>query len=74
MKYNIERYKIREDKIEKLKNTFKLKYYVEELGYTMGYMSSVLNGKRDIPKYSAFAITKCIDKYAMISDYFKEIK
>ena len=72
MKNIVRKFKIKEDKVERIKSKYKIKYFVEETGYTIGYLSNVFSGKRCVPKNSAFAITKCIDKNAEVEDYFEE--
>ena len=51
-----------------------MKKFIDELGFTICYLSRVFSGKKDIPKSSAFAIAKCIDLNANIEDYFDEVK
>ena len=63
-------YLIKKEVAEKIKNTFRGQYFIDELGISKSYLSLVLTRKKKIPKRSAFAFTKLIDKDGNVLDYF----
>ena len=66
-------YLIKEDVAKKIKFMYKWKYFMDELGISKSYLSLVMTRKKAIPKRSAFAFTKLIDKDADILDYFEMV-
>ena len=67
------KYVIKPEISEKIKNTFKYSFFIKELGYTKSYVSLVVSGKKSIPRYSAFAFTKCVNCDYKVEDLFDEI-
>ena len=61
-------YRIRKEISTQLKN----KYIVEKLEFSNAWVSQLLNGKRVIPKHSAYAIACLYDK--KIEDLFESIE
>lgn len=61
-------YRIRKEISTQLKN----KYIVEKLEFSNVWVSQLLNGKRVIPKHSAYAIAKLYDKE--IEELFERIE
>ena len=66
-------YLMKKDVAEKIKNTFRGQYFIDELGISKSYLSLVLTRKKKIPKRSAFAFVKLIDKDGNVLDYFDEV-
>ncbi len=66
-------FRAKKEAFENIKSTFKAEKFIRELGYSKSYISLVFNGRKIIPKHSAFAFTKCIDLSANIEDYFEEV-
>ena len=68
------KYIAKKEELGRIKDIYKAKKFIDEIGFTKPYLSIVFSGKKKIPKYSAYAIVKCIDKNAEILDYFEEEK
>lgn len=60
-------YRLKLELAKQLKN----KFIVQELGFSDVYVSQLMNGKRLIPKHSAYAIAKLYDKE--IEDLFEKV-
>ena len=60
-------YKIKKEIVKQLKN----KYIVDNLEFSETWVSQLLNGKRVIPKHSAYAIASLYGK--KIEDIFEKV-
>lgn len=67
-------YLMKKETAEKIKNTFRGQFFIEELGISKSYLSLVLTRKKRIPKRSAFAFVKLIDKEGKVLDYFDAVE
>lgn len=66
-------YIIKKDKAEEIKNKFRNLYIAEVLGKNPSSVSLILNGKLRIPKTTAYAFTKVIDRDLEIDDLFERV-
>ena len=66
-------YIIKKDKAEEIKNKLRNLYIAETLEKNPSSISLILNGKLTIPKTTAFAITKVIDKDLEVEDLFERV-
>ena len=67
------KYRIKPEVARNIKITFKGGFFLTELGISKSYLSQVLNGKKMIPRMSAYAFTKLINSDARIIDFFDEV-
>ena len=66
-------YIIKKDKAKEIKNKFRNLYIAETLGKNPSSVSLILNGKLRIPKTTAYAFAKVIDKDLEIDDLFERV-
>ena len=66
-------YVIKEDKAEEIKKKFLGKYIAMTLGRSQSNVSLILNRKLNVPKTTAYAFTKVIDKDLEIEDLFERV-
>lgn len=66
-------YIIKQDKAKEIKNKFRNLYIAEVLGKNPASVSLILNGKLRIPKTTAYAFTKVIDKDLEVDDLFERV-
>lgn len=66
------KYKLKNGKIEEIKNKYKLNYISRELDMNNGYISQILNG-RSCPKKTAYSICKVLDDRNELEDLFEEV-
>lgn len=66
-------YRIKEDKAKEIKNKIRNLYIAQTLGKAPSSVSLILNGKLNIPKTTAYAFTKVIDKDLEIDDLFERV-
>lgn len=67
-------YIFKEEKLEEIKDRYKLRSLSEKVGICTSLMSQIMNGHRTCPKPTAYCIVKMIDKDAEIEDYFNLAK
>lgn len=63
-------YKFKKERIEEVKNKYKLDYLADKIGITRVNLSYIINGKSTTKKTTAYCITKAINPNAEINDYF----
>lgn len=66
-------YILKEEKANEIKNKIYGKYIAETLGKNRATVSLILNRKLHIPKTTAYAFTKVIDKDLEIDDLFERV-
>lgn len=64
------RYLLKEEYQGKYKNS----YIADKLSLSKVYVSMILNRKRPISKYMAYAFTKVVDINAEVEDLFESVK
>ena len=67
------KYRVKADSIKEVRRKYKTQMFIDETGYTISYLTNIFNGRIIVPKSTAYAITKCIDKDGNILDYFEEV-
>ena len=67
------KYKAKKEVFDEVRRKYKTQMFIDETGYTISYLTNIFNGRIIVPKSTAYAITKCIDKDGKILDYFKEV-
>lgn len=66
-------YILKEDKAKEIKRKIYGKYIAETLGKNPASISLILNRKLTIPKTTAYAFTKVIDRDLEIEDLFERV-
>lgn len=65
------KYILKEDKGKEIREKYKIKFFVENVGISRCYTSLILNRRKSCPKVVAYSITKILDSEAEISDFFE---
>ena len=67
-------YLFKQEKREEVLQKYKMTYLCKQVGFTNGYFSLILNGKKTCPKRTAYCIAKYFNNDAEIEDYFDKLK
>ena len=65
------KYYLKKGIAEKIKRTYKNKYFVETVGISTSFVSLILNRRKGCDKTYAYSITKAINSEAEIRDFFE---
>lgn len=66
-------YKFKVEKLNEVKDKFKLNFIANEIGITTTYLSRIVNGKVSCKKVVAYCLTKMIDNEKEVDYFFDRI-
>ena len=66
-------YILKEDSCKEIREKYRNQYIANTIGISSCYISLIMNRKRKISKFMAYAFTKCINKEYEIEDLFERV-
>ena len=66
-------YKFKQEKIDEIKNKYKISYIADKIGISREYLSYILHNQCNCKKTTAYSITKAIDESKEIDYFFVQL-